>query len=128
MLTLLINNNVYERFQSGFKPHHSTETALLRVFNDLILTVDSGDSAVLVLLDLTDAFDTVNPAILISRLENFVGIKGTALRWFEFYLTDRSFSVHLGDYSSGKAPLTYGVPQGSVPGPVLFSLYMLPLA
>ena len=82
------------------------------MFYNLILTVDSGYSAVLVLLDLM--------AILISRLENFVGIKGTALRWFESNLTDSSFSVHLGDYSSGKAPLTCGVSQESVLGPVLF--------
>ena len=99
------------RFQSGFKSCHNTGTALLRFFNDLILTVNSGDSAVLVLLDLMAAFDTVDHAIT-----------------GEAYLTDRSFSVYLGDYSSGTAPPTCGVPQGHVLGPILFYLYMLPLS
>ena len=76
-------------------------------------------------LDLTAAFNgqSRNPNITPGKL---CGIKGTALRWFESYLTDRSFSVQLGDYSSGKAPLTCGLPQGSILGPVFFSLYMLP--
>lgn len=119
--------SIHEKFQSGFKPRHSTETALLRVYNDLLLAVDSGNSAVLVLLDLTAAFDTVNHSILLSRLKQSVGITGIALKWFESYLTDRSFSVHIGNCSSSVAPLSCGVPQGSILGPMLFSLYMLPL-
>ncbi len=119
--------SIFEKFQSGFKPRHSTETALLRVSNDLLLAVDSGNSAVLVLLDLTSAFDMVSHSILLSRLEECVGIKGIALKWFQSYLTDRSFSVHLGEFSSSAAPLSCGVPQGSILGPMLFSLYMLPL-
>ncbi len=79
--------SIFEKFQSGFKPRHSTETALLRVSNDLLLAVDSGNSAVLVLLDLTAAFDTVSHSILLSRLEQCVGIKGLALKWFQSYLT-----------------------------------------
>ncbi len=119
--------SMFENFQSGFKPLHSTETALLRVSNDLLLAVDSGNSAVLVLLDLTAAFDTVSHWILLSRLEECVGIKDIALKWFQSYLTDRSFSVHLGEFSSSAAPLSCGVSQGSILGPMLFSLYMLPL-
>ena len=69
------------------------------------------------LLDLTAAFNTVDHVVLISCLENFVGIKGTGLRWFESYLTDRSFSVHLDDY------LHVGVPQVSVLG-LSFSPYI----
>ncbi len=72
--------------------------------------MDSGNSAVLVLLDLTVAFDMVNHSILIhySKLEQCVGIKGIALKWFQLYLTDRSFSVHLGEFSSSAAPLSCG--------------------
>lgn len=68
--------------------------------------MDSGNSAVLVLLDLTAAFDTVDHTILFSRLEHCVGIKGTVLKWFQSYLTDRSFSVHLAEHSSSAASLT----------------------
>lgn len=120
-------NNLLEKFQSGFKSAHSTETALLRVFNDLLLNVDSGCSTVLVLLDLSAAFDSVDHQILLSRLEKYVGIRGTALKWIRSYLEDRCFSVLLGPYSSDVAPLNYGVPQGSILGPLLFSLYLLPL-
>jgi len=99
-----------EPLQSGFKALHSTESALLKVFNDLLLATDSGNSAILLLLDLTAAFDTVDHDILISRLENSVGISGTALEWFRSYLADRSFSVCLDGSVSPSAPLPCGVP------------------
>ncbi len=83
-------------FQSGFRSKHSTESALLRVVNDLLLFVDSGNCAVLVLLDLSAAFDTVDHCILLNRLKTEVGICDSALDWFESYFTARSFSVELG--------------------------------
>ncbi len=72
-------------------------------------------------------FVTVNHSILLYWLEKCVGIKGTALKWSKSYLTTRSFSVQLDKISSSLTPLSRGVPQGSILGPLLFSLYMLPL-
>ncbi len=125
--TFLADNLIFEVFQSGFRKYHSTETALLKVFNDILLTCDSGNYAVLVLLDLTAAFDTVDHAVLINRLERCAGIAGSALEWFKSYLTNRTFSVKMGDLTSSNPVLTCGVPQGSILAPILFSLYMLPL-
>ncbi len=87
--TFLRNNSVLEVFQSGFRALHSTESALLKVHNDILLTLDSGASAILVLLDLSAAFDTVDHNILISRLEHYAGVRGMALQWS--YLTNKKF-------------------------------------
>uniref|UniRef100_A0A3Q3PY07 Reverse transcriptase domain-containing protein n=1 Tax=Monopterus albus TaxID=43700 RepID=A0A3Q3PY07_MONAL len=125
--TFLENNGIFEKFQSGFKTHHSTESALLQVFNNLVFTVDEGNTAILILLDLSAAFDTVDHRILLSHLQHSVGLHGNVLKWFESYLSDRSFAVHIDEFSSSVVPLNCGVPQGSILGPVLFSLYLLPL-
>jgi len=81
----------------------------------------------LLLLDLSAAFDTLDHGILISRLEECVGIEGTALAWFKSYLSERTFSVRIGEFVSSTASLMSGVPQGSILGPMLFALYLLPL-
>jgi len=69
--------------------HHSTETTLGKVTNDILLASDSGLVSVLVLLDLSAAFDTIDQSILLQRVEHVIGIKGTALGWFKSYLSDR---------------------------------------
>uniref|UniRef100_A0A3Q3G6B9 Reverse transcriptase domain-containing protein n=1 Tax=Labrus bergylta TaxID=56723 RepID=A0A3Q3G6B9_9LABR len=123
----LHNNSLFEEFQSGFRVHHSTETALVKVTNDLLLASDRGLLSVLVLLELSSAFDTIDHWILLYRLEHLLGITGTALSWFESYLSDQSQFVHVNGESSMHTKVCHGVPQGSVLGPILFTLYMLPL-
>ena len=122
----LHRNSLLEDFQSGFRKHHSTETALLKVTNDLLMASDSGHVSILVLLDLSAAFDTIDHKILLQRLEH-IGIKGTALEWFKSYLSDRFQFVNVNNKSSIHTKVRHGVPQGSVLGPILFTLYMLPL-
>lgn len=126
--TFLNENKIYDIFQSGFKKFHSTETALVKVLNDIFLATDSGHSVVLILLDLSAAFDTIDHNVLLSRLEHIVGIRGPVLQWFHSYLTNRSFSVNINSYRSAPVKLTCGIPQGSTLAPMLFSLYMLPLS
>jgi len=86
-------------FPSGFRSLHSTESALLRVTNDILLPLDSGSCVVLVLLDRSAAFDTIDHNILLERLECMVGVKGTVLQWFASYLKKRTFSLNLRNLS-----------------------------
>ena len=125
--SFLEENNILEEFQSGFRRYHSTETALTKIISDLRLNSDGNKVSVLVLLDLSAAFDTIDHDILINRLEKLVGLSDCVLHWFKTYIKGRKFYVSLGDHVSEKYDSCYGVPQGSCLGPLLFSLYMLPL-
>ena len=121
------NNNICSHFQSAYKRHHSTETALLRVQNDILKAVDRLGGAILVLLDLSAAFDTIDHNIMLNTLQSVIGITNKAWAWFRSYLTDRYQSVKIGASISTSRPLPFGVPQGSVLGPQLFSIYTQPL-
>ena len=123
----LSESNLLATVQSAYRANHSTETALLRVLNDLFLYVNSGDCAVLALLDLSAAFDTVDHSILLSRQESNFGVTGKALSWLRSYLSGRRRSVRIKGVTSEPTPLVYGVPEGFVLGPVLFILYTTPL-
>ena len=118
----LSQNNLLETNQSGFKRGHSTEMALLAVTEALKEARATAKSSVLILLDLLAAFDTVNHCILLSILSS-MGITGRAHSWFESYLTGWLFKVSWLGHTSAVHHLATGVPQGSVPGPLLFATY-----
>ena len=117
------SNSLYEIYQSAYRSLHSTETALLRVQNDILKAVDINGGAILILLDLSAAFDTIDQNKLLELLNHSFGIRGNVLKWFSSYLTDRTQSVKIGDTLSDAHKLSYGVPQGSVLGPILFVIY-----
>ena len=106
---------------------HSTESALLRVHNDVLRALDDGKCVMLVLLDLSAAFDTVDHGILLSRLSQCIGVQGSAYTWFESYLSSRSQFVQIRDTGSSDRQLTCGLPQGFVLGPILYLVYTSPL-
>jgi hypothetical protein len=123
----LDNNGLREPLQSGYRSGHSVETALLRVQNDLLRAVDEGQGAILILLDLSAAFDTVDHTKLLSRLDKRIGVRGTVGKWFHSYLTGRTQAVAITSQLSERVDLACGVPQGSVLGPQLFTIYTSPI-
>ena len=125
--THMKENNLHEIMQSAYRSGHSTETALLKVKDDILQAIDNHQCVLLILLDLSAAFDTVDHEVLLTRLEERVGISGNALAWIQSYLTNRKQAVNINGATSKSQELTYSVPQGSVLGPLFFICYTLPL-
>jgi hypothetical protein len=115
-------------FQSAYKSYHSTETALLSVTNDILNSMGSGKVTALTLLDLSAAFDTIDHRLLLDRLRKWFGIRDVALEWVASYLSNRCQLISIQNKLSIPMSLLYGVPQGSVLGPLLFILYTAPLS
>ena len=121
-------NHLMESFQSAYHHKHSTKTALPKVKTDLYNAMDIQEVTCLVLLDLSAAFDTVDHSILLSGQEQCFGIKGTALSCIKLYLSNRTQCIVISDTNTDGTKsesmfLFFGVPQGSVLGPILFTLY-----
>ena len=118
----LESHSLLESFQSAYRKCHTTNTALLRAGNDLLQAADSGCMSVLSLLDLSVVFDTNDRGILIKKLRNSFGCSGTVDDWFISCLSCHVHSLFV-DHESAPSVLKCGVPQGSVLGPLLFTLY-----
>ena len=120
----MLVHNLYPSNQSSYRKHFSTETSLLRVKNDILLNMNRQHVSLLVLLDLSSAFDTVDHDVLLRRLNSAFSISGTVLEWFSSYLEDRSQRVMVRGSLSQSFKLNCGVPQGSCLGPLLFTIYV----
>jgi hypothetical protein len=119
-------NSVDDPMQSAYKLYHSTETAMVRLHSDILWALDQNKAVLLVCLDLSAAFDTVDHLVLLNRMEKHVGITGKCLACYRSYLSNRKQTVVIQGVSSTQRGLPYGVPQGSVSGPKCFNIYMLP--
>ena len=116
-------NGLHLELQSAYKKHHSTESALLKVKNYILLNMDEQEVTLLVRLDLSAAFDTVRHYILLDRLRSRLGVTDQALNWFTSYLSDRTQSVAVNGGLSDTLQLAQEAPQGSCLGQLLFTVY-----
>ena len=118
---------LYEKHQSAYICYHSTEPALVKVQNDLLRAIDDGSGVFLVLLDLSAAFETIDHDIILDRLKSNIGLSDKSLGWFCSYLKDRLHCIVIDGVTPESVNLKYGVPHGSVLGPILFTIYTSPI-
>ena len=120
----MFSQNLHCKYQHGYKKHHSPETLLLRLINDILRGMDCGLATLILLIDLSAAFDTVDIDLLLEILQCEFGVCGVALEWFRSFLTGRNQRVLIENTLSSALNVDFGVPQGSVLGPVLFNMYI----
>ena len=124
----LEDNLLLDEHQSAYRIGHSTETLLLKMHDDILGALDQGKATLLVMIDISAAFDVVEHRRLLKRHEEYFGITHKALDWMESYLKDRMQTVAIADKSSNTVPSEYGFPQGSVLGGKKYIMYSSPLA
>ena len=117
------SNKLFSDSQYGFRPNHSTEQATLELIDRVISAMDNNDVPIGIFLDLSKAFDTIDHAILLSKLEHY-GVDGIPLQLVKDYLTNRKQYAKLNEVNSNVLPINTGVPQGSILGPLLFIIYI----
>ena len=123
IIKFLENSKCIYSLQFGFRQQHSTNHALINISENIRNALDSGQFACGIFVDLQKAFDTVDHEILLNKLNHY-GIRGIPNSWFKSYLSFRSQYVSISGFDSSIKFVKYGVPQGSVLGPLLFLLYI----
>ena len=119
----LNKNKIFYRYQSGFRPFHSTDTCLSYLSDKIIQGLENRMSTGMILIDLQKAFDTIDHEIFLEKIK-YLGFADSVIFWFRSYLTKRTFYVNIGKDSSSPGELSCGVPQGSILGPLIFLLYV----
>ena len=116
------SNNLDNSRQSAYKSGHSTETTLPHIKNKVHVSLLEGERTALVLLNLSAAFNTIDHTTLLNCLKSWFDVCGTVLKWFMSYLSHQFQAIKIGSTLSQLHELLFGVPEGSVLGPLLFSL------
>ena len=119
----MVENDLFPRFHTAYRPFLSTETVITKIHMDILKAADEGMFSLLILLDLSSAFDLVNHNILINKLYSKFGFKGLVLEWYKSYLNNRCYYITNNSVRTNLFHLRTGVPQGSVIGLLLFNLY-----
>ncbi len=128
MTTHMTVNDLHHIMQSSYKENHSTETAMLRMHNDILTALDQNKSVLIICMDLGAAFDTVDHEILLNHIEKCIRITHICLKWFHSYLNNHEQTVVINGVQSSSRVVTCGVQQGSTVGPTFYNIYTLPIS